>query len=332
MSGDFVKKLKSLDVYRDIPKDLTEQTVTGAAVSIFAALLMGYLFLAEFVAFLTPEISHEMFVDSAVSATTTSAQHMLQINMNISMPKIPCAVVSVDAQDVMGSHVVDVGGKLHKIRLGRDGLAKRGVNGQPAQVEGGPPEEQVGEGCNIAGTMIVKRVPGNFHVSAHAHAHLIGLFFQNDPMNVSHMVHNLWFGETSELGSIAQAEFNPLSGVEMSGSGDGVPPGEARSYEYYINIVPTQLEKLSGKVFNSFQYVANSNDVVGRYRIPAVYFRYELSAITVRFAEKHKSFAHFLVQICAIVGGVFTVLGLVSSVLHKSLTRFIKKANEGKLG
>jgi len=330
MGSEFISKLKKLDVYRDIPKDLTEQTLTGAAVSVVAALLMAYLFLSEFFAFLTPEISHEMFVDSAVDARGTN--HMLQINLNITVPKIPCAVVSVDAQDVMGSHVVDVGGKLHKVRLAKDGSPKRGVNGQPAQVEGGPPEEQVGEGCNIAGTMIVKRVPGNFHVSAHAHAHLMGIYFSNEAMNVSHIVHDLFFGETSELVSIESAEFNPLSGVIQGGSGDGVPPGEARSYEYYINIVPTQLEKLSGKVYNSFQYVANSNDVIGRYRIPAVYFRYELSAITVRFAEKRKSFAHFLVQICAIVGGVFTVLGLISSILHKSLTRLIKKANVGKLG
>ena len=38
------------------------------------------------------------------------------------------------------------------------------------------------------------------------------------------------------------------------------------------------------------------------------------------------------VQVCAIVGGVFTVLGLVSSMVHSSLKRILKKAEIGKLG
>lgn len=39
----------------------------------------------------------------------------IHINLNITLPELPCAVTSVDAQDVMGSHVVDVGGELHKV-------------------------------------------------------------------------------------------------------------------------------------------------------------------------------------------------------------------------
>jgi hypothetical protein len=100
-------------------------------------------------------------------------------------------------------------------------------------------EDQVGEGCNVHGNMIVKKVPpyhianflivdeyiyiicylyekkyhnfsptlfiklifqvpGNFHVSAHAHANLIPLFFPNMAMNVTHFVHDLSFGGKKE--------------------------------------------------------------------------------------------------------------------------------------
>jgi hypothetical protein len=35
---------------------------------------------------------------------------------------------------------------------------------------------------------------------------------------------------------------------------------------------------------------------------------------------------HFIVQICAIIGGVFTIAGILDSLLHKSILEMIKKA------
>jgi hypothetical protein len=56
-------QLKKFDIYRDVPRDLTEQTVTGAVVSLFCAVLVCYLFFSEFLAFLTVETVSEMYVD-----------------------------------------------------------------------------------------------------------------------------------------------------------------------------------------------------------------------------------------------------------------------------
>lgn len=108
--------------------------------------------------------------------------------------------------------------------------------------------------------------------------------------------------------------------------------GEAKSFEYYVKVVPMVYEKLNGQKLDSFQYVANSNEIDGRYAIPAIYFRYDMSPIVVKFTKRSKSFSHFLVQICAIIGGVFTVLGLLNSIVHTSLKRFLKKAELNKLG
>lgn len=42
------------------------------------------------------------------------------------------------------------------------------------------------------------------------------------------------------------------------------------SYEYYIKIVPTTFEYISGEVENSYQFVANSNAISGHYRLPGM--------------------------------------------------------------
>merc|ERR1712187_1089301 len=53
----------------------------------------------------------EMFID----ASTT--EEKLQINLDVTLPAMPCELLSFDAQDVMGSHEVDAHGNLFKERL-----------------------------------------------------------------------------------------------------------------------------------------------------------------------------------------------------------------------
>jgi len=326
-----VNRLKTFDVYRDIPKDLTEQTLTGAIVSILCTLFIIYLFAAELIAFLTPELSYQMYVDSHIDTGNDHA--MLQINLNLTLPSAPCAVVSVDVQDVMGGHIVDIGGELKKVRLDRYLKPRLDHLGRPVPAEGPgvDPAEQKGEGCNINGNMVVKRVPGNFHVSAHAHANLLHLFFNEKPMNLSHIINSLSFGEHSETDiDLEEAGINPLKNAHKIVYEQNL--NEPKSYEYYVKVVPMRYIKLNGEILDSFQYVANSNEIIGRYAMPAIYFRYDMSPIAVKFTKKSKSFSHFLVQLCAIIGGVFTVLGLVNSTVNSTLRHMVKKANEGKLG
>jgi len=48
-----------------------------------------------------------------------------------------------------------------------------------------------------------------------------------------------------------------------------------------------------------------------------VFVNYELSPLRVRISEKRRSLGHFLTNCCAIIGGIFTVAGLVDSVIYR---------------
>ena len=50
-----------------------------------------------------------------------SGEEKLHINIDITLPKCPCAPLSLDIVDVTGVHVVDIEGKLQKIRLDKHG-------------------------------------------------------------------------------------------------------------------------------------------------------------------------------------------------------------------
>jgi len=43
--------------------------------------------------------------------------------------------------------------------------------------------------------------------------------------------------------------------------------------------------------------------------LPAVYFLYDLSPITVTIKEERRSFLHLITRLCAVLGGTFALTG-----------------------
>jgi endoplasmic reticulum-Golgi intermediate compartment protein 1 len=50
----------------------------------------------------------------------------------------------------------------------------------------------------------------------------------------------------------------------------------------------------------------------GDKEIPVIYFRYRLNPVNIKYFLQEKSFINLIVQILAIVGGIFSVIGLVN--------------------
>ena len=59
-------------------------------------------------------------------------------------------------------------------------------------------------------------------------------------------------------------------------------------------------------------------------KLPAVFFHYELSPIMVKLQQERRALGPFLTGLCAIVGGVFTVAGMIDKTLHR-LTKVAAK-------
>ena len=58
------------------------------------------------------EIGHYMSVQTKSDMLVDISHHddRLNINIDLEFPKIPCDVLSLDVQDVMGTHTVDIAG------------------------------------------------------------------------------------------------------------------------------------------------------------------------------------------------------------------------------
>ena len=83
-------------------------------------------------------------------------------------------------------------------------------------------------------------------------------------------------------------------------------------FKYFLKVVPTTFKRGFGRPVQSNQFSVTEYDAAqpgGSMQLPAVWFLYDLSPISVDIVESHPSLLHFLTRICAVVGGGFTVTG-----------------------
>lgn len=75
--------LRRLDAYPKTLEEFSQKTICGAAVTVISSIIMIWLLIFEFYAYLTPTITEELFVD-------TTRSHKLNINLELYIPKISC--------------------------------------------------------------------------------------------------------------------------------------------------------------------------------------------------------------------------------------------------
>ena len=56
--------LKRMDIYRKVPKDLTQPTTTGAVVSIISIIFITFMLATELLYFVRPDVKSELIVEN----------------------------------------------------------------------------------------------------------------------------------------------------------------------------------------------------------------------------------------------------------------------------
>ena len=51
-------------------------------------------------------------------------------------------------------------------------------------------------------------------------------------------------------------------------------------------------------------------------QVPNAVFHYDISPVMVVVNEETQSFASFVTKICAVIGGIYTVIGLVDNTIY----------------
>jgi len=287
-------------------------------------------------------MSHESKADLVIDMS--HRDDFVNVNLDVTFPKIPCDVLSVDVEDILGTHKTDVMGDIHKKRLDKNGkyineetqLDKNQWRGNI--LERVKKEMDEGQGCRIGGFLKVYRVPGNIHVASHPYQDIVAsLKSQGKKFDFTYEIHHFSLGNKKDFDYISQ-HFEDL---EMEHPADGVKGAPELEDDgtpkfmktlFYIVAVPSYFEKGMIK-YHVYQLISNyevTHDSKHTLGESILMFNFEFSPITENITQNHKNLVEFLISICAIIGGVYTMAGIVDSMIHKSVS-IVFKSRIGKL-
>merc|ERR1719469_1643906 len=176
-------------------------------------------------------------------------------------------------------------------------------------------------GCQVSGTLMVNRVPGNFHIEAKSVNHNLNAAMTN----LTHIVNHLSFGAmgknpsrqvTRALKQVPEAlqQFKPLDGKSY------VTSEYHQAFHHYIKVVSTHLKLGTSSLPTLYQFLEQSQIVYyEEVNVPEARFSYDLSPMSVIVEKEERKWYDYLTSLCAIIGGTFTTLGLIDATLYKVL-------------
>jgi len=181
-------------------------------------------------------------------------------------------------------------------------------------------QESEHPGCQLVGHLLLDRAPGNFHVLARSKHHDL----VTEMTNVSHMVNELYVGDPTAMHWIQKRRSNVPTEVEPK-----ITPLNGNvyrtkhlheSYHHYIKLISTKIDgmKVGRRELVTYQMLANSqlayyDDTV----TPEAKFSYDLSPIAVKYSFQSRRWYEYLTSLFAIIGGVFTVVGMVEGIIRR---------------
>lgn len=184
-------------------------------------------------------------------------------------------------------------------------------------------------GCQLTGRIMVDKAPGKFTIHAQSYGHDIAAHMTN----LSHIVHHFSFGEPEAQGYLEGQDLPwvPDGFIRSLHPMDGhvYVTGELhQAYHHHLRVVATEFGE--GKVFNWAKNKAQrvyrilQNSQLSTYRVgivPEARFSYDLSPMAVSYLETARNWYDYLTGVLAIVGGAFTVVGMLDSGLSSLSTK-----------
>jgi hypothetical protein len=175
--------------------------------------------------------------------------------------------------------------------------------------------------CQLTGKLMVDETPGSFVIHANSYGHNV----PSNMVNLSHIVHHFSFGDIDTQNSLSDGWFSsPPRFAKSLHPMDGhlyATKELHQAYHHHLQVVTTEIDSTLKKWTRSvservYRIIERSHLTSYRRQIvPEAKFSYDLSPIAISYIQTSTDWYDYATSLFAIIGGTFTVLGMMNSGL-----------------
>ncbi|KAK7197817.1 Endoplasmic reticulum vesicle transporter [Novymonas esmeraldas] len=296
-------------VVQDRENHLTPATAYGAAVSLVTTLLLAVLLFGEFYSYFSGHKNCHITPSVFKNTLDAEAQRKVDtLHFSISLPFIPCDRVATETLSPWG----------HDVEVERETLVWLSHIPHGSYTGESSVAYIVGEvldgderGCLVTGTAPIAVVSSSFNIVLRNYR-----LEDSRRLRPDFKIHYFSAGNAYEDWGVPQIRRQTLE--PMSGFQSSFNLQQPYFYQFFLQLIQTTVDLPGREDRFGYQYTAFYSMLRynGQGRPPGLYFAYKPSPFSMDCAVQHDTISHFIINLCAVVGGVYTVAGMVEAGLE----------------
>ncbi|KAH8094490.1 DUF1692-domain-containing protein [Cristinia sonorae] len=319
--------LAQFDAFPKLPSTYKARSGSRGFVTLFVTFMAFLLVLNDFGEYIWGWPDYEFSVDSG----TTN-----DMNVNVDLVvNMPCQYLSVDLRDAVGDRLYlsegfrrdgtlfDIG-QATTLKQHAEALSARQAISQSRKSRGlfatlfrrtasqyRPTYnyQPAGTACRVYGTVDVKKVTANLHITTLGHGYVSAQHVDHRLMNLSHVITEFSFGPY--FPEITQPLDNSFELTDEA----------FVAYQYFLHVVPTTYIAPRSKPLHTNQYsVTHYTRVLQHNRgVPGIFFKFDLDPMSITIHQRTTSLLQFLIRCVGVVGGVFVCMGYAVKITSRAV-------------
>lgn len=182
-----------------------------------------------------------------------------------------------------------------------------------------------GEQCHVRGKIHVYKVTGKVQFSFNSKIFFVEELRRQYPeeaalLKLTHVLKSLTFGDVAQhlhilfrFGATDHTKFDMMNLVNDNVYAHDL---ERKDYFYFLKLVPhIFIDEISDEEFKSYSYSLNHNSKASQNDIGLISMIFDFTPVNMKITKHRRDLPRFLVSLCAIVGGVFVIFGLLNRFL-----------------
>ncbi|KXN91763.1 Endoplasmic reticulum-Golgi intermediate compartment protein 2 [Leucoagaricus sp. SymC.cos] len=320
--------LAKFDAFPKVPSTYKARSESRGFMTIFVMLVAFLFMLNDIGEYILGWPEYRFSVDKEMSPYM-----FINLDMVVNMP---CKYLSVDLRDVVGDRLLLSGGfrrdgtkfdvsqatalKEHSAALSASQVVaqsrrSRGLFDVLLRRKTEPKfkptynHEADASACRIYGTLAVKRVTANLHITTLGHGYSSYQHVDHSQMNLSHVITEFSFGPY--FPDITQPLDNSFE----------VTQEHFTAYQYYLHVVPTTYIAPRSHPLQTNQYSVTHYTRTLQHNdgTPGIFFKFDLDPMNITIHQKTTTFVQLMIRCVGVIGGIFVCMGYAIRITTRAV-------------